>query len=73
MKQEIARVEKAFELAESGKNVCLISSGDASIYGMAPLAYEMKIQRQSDVELESDSRHQCLSESGLTVGGSRQS
>ena len=37
---------------------------------MAPLAYEMKIQRQSDVELESDSRHQCLSESGLTVGGS---
>ena len=52
MKQEIARVEKAFELAESGKNVCLISSGDASIYGMAPLAYEMKIQRQSDVELE---------------------
>jgi len=52
MRQEIARVERAFELAESGKSVCLISSGDAGIYGMAPLAYEMKLQRQSDVELE---------------------
>ena len=52
MRQEVARVEKAFELAESGKRVCLISSGDAGIYGMAPLAYEMKIQRRSDVELE---------------------
>ncbi len=52
MRQEVARVEQAFELAENGKSVCLISSGDAGIYGMAPLAYEMKIQRQSDVELE---------------------
>ncbi len=51
MKQEMARVAQAFELAESGKRVCLISSGDAGIYGMAPLAYEMKKERQSDVEL----------------------
>ncbi len=51
MKQEMARVEQAFELAENGKSVCLISSGDAGIYGMAPLAYEMKKERKSNVEL----------------------
>jgi precorrin-3B C17-methyltransferase len=30
------------ELAEQGKTVVVISSGDAGIYGMAPLIYEMK-------------------------------
>lgn len=52
MKQEKLRVEKAFELAESGKNVCVISSGDAEIYGMAPLVFEMKRDRGSDISLE---------------------
>ncbi len=40
MKQEQTRIEKAFEIAESGKDVCVISSGDSGIYGMAPLVYE---------------------------------
>lgn len=53
MKQERTRIEKAFELAESGRDVCVISSGDAEIYGMAPLTFEMKRERQADnVELE---------------------
>ena len=52
MKQERERIEKAFSLAEGGNDVCVISSGDAGIYGMAPLAYEMKCQRNSDVEVE---------------------
>ena len=52
MKREKARAEQAFELAEEGKNVCVISSGDAGIYGMAPLIYEMKRERKSAVEVE---------------------
>lgn len=52
MKRESRRAEQAFMLAEEGKNVCVISSGDAGIYGMAPLIYEMKIKRNSDVEIE---------------------
>ena len=52
MKRERERAEQAFELAEQGKTVVVISSGDASIYGMAPLIYEMKNAHQSDVEIE---------------------
>ncbi|WP_301710652.1 precorrin-3B C(17)-methyltransferase [uncultured Duncaniella sp.] len=52
MKQEQTRIEKAFEIAESGRNVCIISSGDSGIYGMAPLVYEMLRARGSDLEIE---------------------
>lgn len=52
MRQEQARIEKAFEIAESGKDVTVISSGDAGIYGMAPLVYEMLRARGSDIEVE---------------------
>lgn len=51
MKKERQRAEIAFEYAEQGKTVCVISSGDAGIYGMAPLIYEMKRERQSDAEI----------------------
>lgn len=51
MKKERQRAELAFEYAERGKTVCVISSGDAGIYGMTPLIYEMKRERQSDVEI----------------------
>ena len=53
MKKERERAEQAFELAEQGKTVVVISSGDAGIYGMTPLVYEMKRERNSDVEIES--------------------
>ena len=52
MKQEIKRIEKAFEIAESGRNVSVISSGDAGIYGMASLVYEMLSERAADIEVE---------------------
>ncbi len=52
MKKERERAEQAFELAEQGKTVVVISSGDASIYGMAPLIYEMKNAHKTDVEIE---------------------
>ena len=45
MKKERERAEMAFELAEQGKTVVVISSGDAGIYGMTPLIYEMMSQR----------------------------
>lgn len=51
MKKERDRAALAFDYAEDGKTVCVISSGDAGIYGMAPLIYEMKRERQSDVEI----------------------
>lgn len=53
MKRERTRAEQAFELAEQGKTVCVISSGDAGIYGMTPLIYEMRRERNSSVEIVS--------------------
>jgi precorrin-3B C17-methyltransferase len=52
MKKERERAEQAFMLAGQNKTVVVISSGDAGIYGMAPLIYEMKRDRQSDIEVE---------------------
>ena len=51
MKRERDRARQALELAEEGKTVCVISSGDAGIYGMAPLMYEMVRERGSQVEI----------------------
>lgn len=52
MKKERERALQAFEQAEAGHTVCMISSGDAGIYGMAPLIMEMSLERGSDVEIE---------------------
>ena len=52
MKHERERAEQAFLMAEQGKTVVVISSGDASIYGMAPLVYELQSERQADVAIE---------------------
>lgn len=41
MKKERERAQLAFDKAAEGKTVCVISSGDAGIYGMAPLMWEM--------------------------------
>lgn len=54
MRQEIERASKAVELAESGKKVAVISSGDAGIYGMAGLLFEVARQRgwrSTDIEV----------------------
>jgi len=53
MKKERQRAEQAFELAEQGQTVVVISSGDAGIYGMTPLVYEMRRERDSDIEIAS--------------------
>ena len=53
MRREKERAELAFSHAHNGKSVCIISSGDAGIYGMAPLIYEMKSKYpDNDIEIE---------------------
>lgn len=41
MTQEVRRAEEAIEKALAGKDVCLISSGDPGIYGMAGVVLEL--------------------------------
>ena len=51
MKKERERAEEAFRLAEQGKVVVVISSGDSGMYGMAPLIYQMKEQKGADIDI----------------------
>ena len=51
MKKERERAAEAFRFAEEGNTVCVISSGDAGIYGMAPLIWEMKRESGSDIDV----------------------
>ena len=55
MKRERDRARQAFDLAMQGKHVAVISSGDAGIYGMAPLIYEMAKEKAlgDDIEIVS--------------------
>ena len=41
MRQEAARCKMAFEEAQKGLDVAMVCSGDAGVYGMAGLLYEM--------------------------------
>lgn len=52
MKQERDRAAQAMELAREGKTICVISSGDSGIYGMAPLLWQMRSENKEDVEIE---------------------
>ena len=51
MKQEVKRCRMAFEEAQKGKSVAMICSGDAGVYGMAGLMYEVGIEFP-EIELE---------------------
>ena len=50
MRQEISRIREALEEAAKGKTVAVISSGDASVYGMGGLLWELSEQYDVDVE-----------------------
>ncbi|MBR8535133.1 precorrin-3B C(17)-methyltransferase [Carboxylicivirga sediminis] len=52
MRQEVERAKIAFEKAEAGQRVAVISSGDAGIYGMASLILEMADKRQTTIPVE---------------------
>ena len=61
MKKEVDRCVMAFEEAKKGKVVSMICSGDAGVYGMAGLMYEVGVN-YPDVELEiipGDRRGRC--------------
>ena len=51
MKKEVDRCVMAFEEAKKGRLVSMICSGDAGVYGMAGLMYEVGVN-YPDVELE---------------------
>lgn len=52
MRQERERARQAFEYAIAGKTVCVISSGDANIYGMSPLLFEMQKEFNQEISIE---------------------
>ncbi|MCC4440735.1 precorrin-3B C(17)-methyltransferase [Limosilactobacillus reuteri] len=53
MRGEIERCKKALEIASTGKDVAIISSGDAGIYGMAGLILELagKMDKHIDIKV----------------------
>ena len=51
MRKEVERCRLAFETAAEGKQVAMICSGDAGVYGMAGLMYEVGVN-YPEVELE---------------------
>ena len=51
MRREVERCELAFEEAAKGKNVAMICSGDAGVYGMSGLMLEIG-QRYPDISVE---------------------
>ena len=51
MKKEVDRCVLAFEEAKKGKTVSMICSGDAGVYGMAGLMYEVGVN-YPETELE---------------------
>jgi precorrin-3B C17-methyltransferase len=56
MTEEVSRAQEAVRQAEAGRIVAVISSGDAGVYGMAGLVYEVLIgkgwQKATGVEVE---------------------
>ncbi|MCP3773674.1 precorrin-3B C(17)-methyltransferase [Paenibacillus sp. MZ04-78.2] len=56
MTEEVSRAQEAVRQAEAGKRVAVISSGDAGVYGMAGLIYEVLMEkgwrREEGVEVE---------------------
>ena len=51
MRKEIERCHLAIELAQEGKNVAMVCSGDAGIYGMAGLILEIVTKEKRDIQV----------------------
>src|SRR5699024_9839804 len=52
MRGEVDRCKTALGLAEKGKRVAIVSSGDAGVYGMAGIIYEMAEKEKIDTHIE---------------------
>ena len=51
MRKEAERCRMAIDCALSGKSVAMISSGDAGVYGMAGLIYELAEDQDLEIEI----------------------
>ncbi|HHZ8354703.1 TPA: precorrin-3B C(17)-methyltransferase [Morganella morganii] len=51
MRKEVERCHLAIELAQEGKNVAMVCSGDAGIYGMAGLILEIVTKEKLDIQV----------------------
>lgn len=67
MKQEVKRCEMAIEAALAGNTVAMISSGDAGVYGMAGLIYELA-EDHPDLDIEVISGITAASSAGAVLG-----
>lgn len=52
MMKEVERCEEVLKLAETGKSISLISSGDPGVYGMAGIMLEVVAANNSNVQVE---------------------
>ena len=52
MRGEIERCKKSLEIAATGKDVAIISSGDAGIYGMAGLVLELAGKMDTHIDVK---------------------
>jgi cobalt-precorrin 5A hydrolase/precorrin-3B C17-methyltransferase len=68
--QEEARVHLALDLAAEGRSVALVSSGDAGIYGLAPLVFEL-LDTESKPEWRMIELSVCPGISALQAAASR--
>jgi cobalt-precorrin 5A hydrolase/precorrin-3B C17-methyltransferase len=68
--EEEARVRHALDLAAKGRSVALVSSGDAGIYGLAPLVFEL-LDRSAKPEWRTVELSVCPGLSALQAAASR--
>ena len=53
MTQEVKRARYSIDQAKMGRKVCLVSSGDPGVYGMAGVVYEfLREEEQKDLSIE---------------------
>jgi cobalt-precorrin 5A hydrolase/precorrin-3B C17-methyltransferase len=68
--EEKARVCRALDLAAEGRSVALVSSGDAGIYGLAPLVFEL-LDRDAKPEWQAVELQVCPGVSALQAAAAR--
>jgi cobalt-precorrin 5A hydrolase / precorrin-3B C17-methyltransferase len=68
--EEEARVRRALDLAAEGRSVALVSSGDAGIYGLATLVFEL-LDRAAKPEWQSVEITVCPGVSALQAAAAR--
>ncbi|MDD7266673.1 MAG: precorrin-3B C(17)-methyltransferase [Lachnospiraceae bacterium] len=51
MRKEVERCQQAIDLAQAGRDVAMISSGDSGIYGMAGIIYQLAEGRDIRIEV----------------------